>query len=238
MRYSIEAAWEAGQPIKRTTLVDGGARSPLWRQIIADVTGLAMDYIPDAKGAPLGDAILAGLGTGVITDHRVIEDWKLLNDRMHITEDPTEDEKFYYTPGDRGYNVFSVAGLKAGVAVCYDRHFPEHMRILTLGGAHVIFVPTATTVLHADAWEVEARASAIAGGVFVAHANKVGKEGNLEFFGKSLVVAPRGDIIAQASEDKEEVLVADIDLEFIVRTRDQWPFLRDRRPETYGELLT
>jgi len=75
MRYSIEAALEVGQPVKRTTLVDGGASSPLWRQIIADVTGLAMDYIPDAQGAPLGDAILAGLGTGVITDHTVIEDW-------------------------------------------------------------------------------------------------------------------------------------------------------------------
>jgi xylulokinase len=86
MRYSIEAALEVGQPVKRTTLVDGGASSPLWRQIISNVTGLAMDYIPDAKGAPLGDAILAGLGTGVITDHTVIEDW--LGEKVKTEPDP------------------------------------------------------------------------------------------------------------------------------------------------------
>jgi xylulokinase len=88
MRYSIEAAKEAGLPIHRTTLVDGGARSPLWRQIIADVTGLAMDYIPDAKGAPLGDAILAGLGTGVISDHTVIEDW--LGEKVKTEPNPNQ----------------------------------------------------------------------------------------------------------------------------------------------------
>jgi sugar (pentulose or hexulose) kinase len=75
MRYSLEAAWETGIRVGRATLVDGGAKSPLWRQIIADVTGISMNYIPDAQGAPLGDAILAGLGTGVITDHKVIENW-------------------------------------------------------------------------------------------------------------------------------------------------------------------
>ena len=88
MRYSIEAAKEAGLPIHRTTLVDGGARSPLWRQIIADVTCLAMEYIPDAKGAPLGDAILAGLGTGVITDHRIIEDW--LGEKVKTEPNPEQ----------------------------------------------------------------------------------------------------------------------------------------------------
>ncbi len=86
MRYSIEAAKEAGLPIKRATLVDGGAKSGLWRQIIADVTGLAMDYIPDAQGAPLGDAILAGLGTGQIRDHRVIELW--LGEKVKTEPDP------------------------------------------------------------------------------------------------------------------------------------------------------
>ena len=157
---------------------------------------------------------------------------------MHIAEDPTEDEKFYYTPGDRGYAVFSVGGLKIGIAICYDRHFPEHMRILTLKGAEIIFVPTATTALHRDAWEVEARATAVTNNVFVAHANKVGKEGNLSFFGKSLVVNPRGKIIAQASETHEEVLTADVDVSLVKKTREEWPFLRDRRPELYGELVS
>ncbi|MEA1994496.1 MAG: nitrilase-related carbon-nitrogen hydrolase [Euryarchaeota archaeon] len=154
---------------------------------------------------------------------------------MHIAEDPTEDEKFYYTQGDRGYHLFSVAGLTIGIAICYDRHFPENMRILTLRGVEIIFVPTATTALHKAAWEVETRANAIVNGLFVAQANKVGREGEMEFFGNSLVVNPKGRIIAQASE-KEEPLIADIDPTIITETRKEWPFLRDRRPKTYGEL--
>lgn len=155
---------------------------------------------------------------------------------MHIAEDPTEDEKFYYTPGE-GYSVFSLQGLTIGIAICYDRHFPEHMRIVTLKGADIIFVPTATTGLHRTAWEVEARATAIANGVFVAYANKVETEGRLHFFGRSLIVNPKGIITAQASEDKEEVLVADIDVSLVKKAREEWPFLRDRRPEIYTELV-
>ena len=155
---------------------------------------------------------------------------------MHIARDPTEDEKFYYRPGERGFNVFSLEGLRIGVAICYDRHFPEHMRILALKGAQVIFVPAAATGLHRDAWEVEARASAVANGVFLAQVNKVGREGNLEFFGSSLIVGPRGEVTARASGEREEVLMGDIAPALADRTRDEWPFLRDRRPDTYGAL--
>ncbi|MBU7031458.1 MAG: hypothetical protein HXS53_02900 [Theionarchaea archaeon] len=155
---------------------------------------------------------------------------------MHIAEDPTEDEKFYYTPGDRGYAVFSLEGLNIGIAICYDRHFPEHLRILTLKGADIVFVPTATTGLHRDAWEVEAQANAIVNGIFIAHANKVGKEDACLFFGKSIVVNPKGAIIAKASETKEEVLLAEIDVSIISEIRKEWPFLCDRRPDTYKDL--
>jgi len=155
---------------------------------------------------------------------------------MHIAEDPTEDEKFYYTPGDRGYSVFSLEDLKFGIAICYDRHFPEHMRILTLKGADIIFVPTATTGLHREVWRVEARANAIANGIFIAHANKVGREGSSVFFGKSIVVNPRGAIIAEASETEEGLLLAEIDASIIAEIRKEWPFLRDRRPDTYKDL--
>ena len=157
---------------------------------------------------------------------------------MHIAEDPTEDEKFYYTPGDTGYNVFSLEDLTIGIAICYDRHFPEHIRILTLKGVDIIFVPTATTGLHRQTWEVEAQASAIVNGIFIAHANKVGVEGKLEFFGNSIVVNPQGDIIAEASETEEEVILADIDTDLISKVRKEWPFLRDRRPNTYKELTS
>lgn len=155
---------------------------------------------------------------------------------MHIAEDPTEDEKFYYTPGDRGYSVFSLEDLKFGIAICYDRHFPEHMRILTLKGADTVFVPTATTGLHSKAWEVEARANAIFNGIFIAQANKVGREGASDFFGRSIVVNPKGTIIAEASEIQEEVLLTEIDTSIITEIRKEWPFLRDRRPDTYKEL--
>jgi N-carbamoylputrescine amidase len=111
------------------------------------------------------------------------------------------------------------------------------MRILTLKGAQIIFVPTATTGLHKKAWYTEAQASAIVNNVFVAHANKVGREGALTFFGKSIIVNPAGEIIAEASEDKEEVVVADIDVSLIKEMRKEWPFLRDRRPEMYGDLI-
>jgi N-carbamoylputrescine amidase len=157
---------------------------------------------------------------------------------MHIAEDPTEDEKFYYTPGDRGYTVFSLETLKIGITICYDRHFPEQIRILTLKGADIVFVPTATTGLHREAWEVEAQANAIVNGIFIAHANKIGKEGALDFFGKSLIVNPKGTVIAEASETGEEVLVADINASLIAEIRKEWPFLRDRRPNTYDELTT
>ncbi|TRO46408.1 hypothetical protein E2P65_05795 [Candidatus Bathyarchaeota archaeon] len=92
MRYSLEAAWEAGVTINRATLVDGGARSPLWRQIIADVTGVTMSYIPDAQGAPLGDAILAGLGTGAIKDHTVIDQW--IKQKTPTPPNPVDAEKY------------------------------------------------------------------------------------------------------------------------------------------------
>jgi N-carbamoylputrescine amidase len=110
------------------------------------------------------------------------------------------------------------------------------MRILTLKGADTVFVPTATTGLHSKAWEVEARANAIFNGIFIAQANKVGREGASDFFGRSIVVNPKGTIIAEASEIQEEVLLTEIDTSIITEIRKEWPFLRDRRPDTYKEL--
>ncbi len=149
-------------------------------------------------------------------------------------------EKFYFTPGDLGYEVFQTKYAKLGVYICYDRHFPEGARILGLNGAEIVFNPSATVAgLSEYLWELEQPAHAVANGYFVGAINRVGEEKpwNIgEFYGKSYFCNPRGKIVAQASRDKDELLVADLDLDMILEVRKVWQFFRDRRPETYSPL--
>ena len=149
-------------------------------------------------------------------------------------------EKYYFKPGNSGYPVFSTSVGKIGVYICYDRHFPEGARALALNGAEIVFNPSATVAgLSEYLWELEQPAHAVANGYFVGAINRVGNEApwNIgEFYGKSYFCDPRGQIIAQASRDRDEVLVADLDLDEIRNIRDTWQFFRDRRPETYTEL--
>lgn len=151
-------------------------------------------------------------------------------------------EKFYFTPGNLGYPVFETAFGRVGVYICYDRHFPEGARALGLNGAEIVFIPSATTAGHSEyLWELEQPSHAVANGYFVGTINRVGKEGpwNIgEFYGKSYFCNPRGKIIAQASRDKDELVVADLDLAMIQEVRTQWQFYRDRRPELYDVLGT
>jgi len=162
--------------------------------------------------------------------------------KQHIPQiDPGFYEKFYFAPGNLGSLVFETRYAKVGVYICYDRHFPEGARLLGLNGAEIVFNPSATTWGHADhLWELEQPAHAIANGYFMAAINRVGAEApwNVgEFFGKSYFCNPRGEIIAQAGQNKEEVLVADLNLDMIQEVRQYWSFYRDRRPETYGGLV-
>ncbi len=149
-------------------------------------------------------------------------------------------EKFYFTPGNLDYPVFQTKYAKVGVYICYDRHFPEGARILGLNGAEIVFNPSATVAgLSEHLWELEQPAHAVANGYFVGAINRVGKEKPWsigEFYGKSYFCDPRGRIIAQASRDKDEVLVADLDLDMILEVRKTWQFFRDRRPDSYGSL--
>ena len=151
-------------------------------------------------------------------------------------------EKFYFTPGDLGYEVFETKYAKVGVYICYDRHFPEGARILGLNGAEIVFNPSATVAgLSEYLWELEQPAHAVANGYFVGAINRLGKEKpwNIgEFYGKSYFCNPRGKIFAQASRDKDELLVAELDLDMILEVRKVWQFFRDRRPESYGRLTT
>ncbi len=166
--------------------------------------------------------------------------------KMHIPDDPLYYEKFYFTPGDLGFQTHDTKYGKVGALVCWDQWFPEAARLTALSGSQFLFYPTAIGWLPDEdeemnqaqhsAWETIQRAHAIANGVYVVVVNRVGREGKLNFWGQSFVADPFGRIIAKASSDKEEVLVVDCDLDKIEETRQNWPFLRDRRVDFYAPL--
>jgi N-carbamoylputrescine amidase len=178
--------------------------------------------------------------------------------KMHSPDDPLYYEKFYFTPGDLGFKAFDTNLGRVGTLVCWDQWYPEGARLTALQGAQVLFYPTAIgwhpdekeqfgTAQH-DAWQIIQRGHAIANGVYVAVVNRVGYEDGdirgkkapgkgLEFWGASFLADPFGRVVAQASHDKEEILIGEIDPAVIEDTRRNWPFLRDRRIDSYG-LIT
>lgn len=149
-------------------------------------------------------------------------------------------EKFFFKPGNLGYPVFQTRYAKVGVYICYDRHFPDGARCLGLNGAEIVYNPSATTVGQSQyLWKLEQPAHAVANGYFMGCINRVGEEKpwNLgRFYGTSYFVNPRGQIIAEASEFNDELLIAEFDLDMIDEVRSVWQFFRDRRPETYGPI--
>jgi len=150
-------------------------------------------------------------------------------------------EKFYFRPGNLGYPVFDLGFARIGVYICYDRHFPEGARALGLNGAEIVFNPSATVAgLSEHLWKLEQPAHAVANGYFIGAINRVGVEEpwNIgEFYGSSYFCNPRGQIVAQASRDKDEVLTADLALDLIGEVRKTWQFFRDRRPDQYESLV-
>ena len=161
--------------------------------------------------------------------------------KHHIPHTTGFWEKFFFKPGNLGYPVFQTKYAKVGVYICYDRHFPEGARCLGLNGAEIVYNPSATVAgLSQYLWKLEQPAHAVANGYFMGCINRVGEEKpwNLgKFYGSSYFVDPRGQIFAQASEDHDELLVSEFDLDMIDEVRSTWQFYRDRRPETY-DLLT
>jgi beta-ureidopropionase len=158
---------------------------------------------------------------------------------VHITDYTCFHEKGYYTPGDCGAPVYETEFGKIGVAICYDRHFPEYMRALALAGAQVVVIPQAGAI---DEWpdglyEAEMRVAAFQNGYFTALCNRVGKEPKLEFAGESFVCDPGGSVVARAGKGRDETLFCDLDLEMIGRSHARMLFLRDRRPELYQKWL-
>jgi len=171
--------------------------------------------------------------------------------KMHIPDDPCYYEKFYFTPGDLGFRAFDTRAGRIGTLICWDQWYPEGARLTALQGAAVLFYPTAIGwhphekqvhgAAQRDAWRTIQRGHAIANGVYVAVANRVGHEPNeggagIEFWGSSFLCDPFGVVVAEAAADREEILVAEVDLGRIEEVRRNWPFLRDRRIDAYAGL--
>ena len=160
--------------------------------------------------------------------------------KNHIPQVKGVWEKFFFKPGNNDYPIFKTKYADVGVYICYDRHFPEGARCLGLSGAEIVFNPSATVAgLSEYLWKLEQPAHAVANGYYIAAINRVGTEApwNIgEFYGQSYFANPRGEIIAEASRDKDELLVADLDLDMIKEVRDLWQFYRDRRPDSYKQI--
>lgn len=168
--------------------------------------------------------------------------------KMHIPDDPSYYEKFYFTPGDLGYKVWNTKYAKIGVLICWDQWYPEAARITSLMGAEILFFPTAIGWHHLqdeltnseqyNAWQTIQRSHAVANGVHVVSVNRVGLEqdGQMKFWGGSFVSNPFGNLLYKASHDDEEIAVVEIDTAKTDSYRTHWPFLRDRRIDSYGEI--
>jgi len=224
------------------------------------------EEIPGKSTSALGDVarengivIIASLfekrSAGVYHNTAVIinGDGELLGKyrKMHIPDDPLYHEKFYFTPGDLGFQAWPTAHGKIGVCVCWDQWYPEAARLTALRGAEILFYPTAIGwhpsekkqfgAAQYSAWETIQRSHAIANGCYVAAANRVGHEApeggdGIEFWGQSFVAAPSGEIIAKGSVDREEIVMADVEWDRVNEHRTHWPFLRDRRVDAYAGL--
>jgi len=164
--------------------------------------------------------------------------------KVHIPEGPQYLEKYYFTPGNLGYPVFKTAYARIGVGICWDEWFPEVARILGMKGAEIIFYPSAIgsepdrpDYSSQAAWETVIKSHGIANGLFIAALNRVGREGDMTFYGGSFISNPFGDVLARGDNQSDQVVAAELDLHQIREFRDLFHFYRDRRPETYSELL-
>lgn len=166
--------------------------------------------------------------------------------KMHIPDDPLYYEKFYFTPGDLGFTIAETRFARLGVGVCWDQWYPEAARLFSLRGAEILLYPTAIGWIHEEreefgaaqhsSWETSMRGHAIANGLYVGAANRVGTEGGVQFWGASFVADPTGCVIQRAAHEGEEILHVPCDLARLDVVRTHWPFLRDRRIDAYGDI--
>ena len=216
---------------------------------------LALGDVARETGIVIIASIFEKRSAGVYHNTAAIinDDGKLLGKyrKMHIPDDPLYHEKFYFAPGDLGFQAWPTAQGKIGVCVCWDQWYPEAARLTALRGAEILFYPTAIGwhpsekkefgTAQYSAWETIQRSHAIANGCYVAAANRVGHEApeggdGIEFWGQSFIAAPSGEIIAKGSVDQEEIVIADVEWDRVNEHRTHWPFLRDRRVDAYAGL--
>ncbi|MCU0714996.1 MAG: carbon-nitrogen hydrolase [Pirellula sp.] len=221
-----------------------------WAESIPGPTSIAMRDAAKKWGVVVTGSIFERRAHGLYHNTAVVYDTdgtlKGFYRKMHIPDDPLYYEKFYFTPGDTGFTIADTQFGKIGVGVCWDQWYPEAARLFALRGAEILLYPTAIGWLECDkaefgksqheSWETMMRSHAIANGVFVGAANRVGREDSLEFWGGSFVYNPAGVLLHRASHDSEEIVVVECDLGAIDVQRTHWPFLRDRRVDAYGDL--
>ena len=216
------------------------------------VPGPTTDIL-SAKAEELGVVIIASLfekrTTGIYHNTAAVIDadgsYLGMYRKMHIPDDPGYFEKFYFTPGDLGYKVFETKYAKVGVLICWDQWFPEAARLTAMKGAEILFYPTAigwhqdqdgkTNAEQLEAWKTIQKSHSVANGIPVVSVNRVGKEGEMQFWGNSFVTNSFGKIIYQADEN-EETIIASINLDESDEKRTHWPFFRDRRIDSYSEI--
>jgi N-carbamoylputrescine amidase len=224
------------------------AQTPNWYDAAEPVPGPTTNLLAEYARkhnmvliVPLYEREMAGVyyNTAAVID----ADGKYLGKyrKNHIPQTHGFWEKYYFKPGNLGYPTFATQYGRIGVYICYDRHFPEGARLLGLAGAEVVFNPSATVAgLSQYLWKLEQPAHAVANGYFIGAINRVGTEApwNIgRFYGSSYFVDPRGNFLATGSEDKDELVTADLNLDLIEEVRRVWQFYRDRRPETYGDMV-
>lgn len=202
-------------------------------------------------GIVLVSSLFEQRGPGLFHNTAVVHDadGRMLGSyrKSHIPQDPGFEEKFYFTPGDSGWPVWETKFGRIGVLICWDQWYPEAARLMALGGAELLLYPTAIGWLPAEkptlgdaqhcAWETVQRGHAVANGCFVAAVNRTGSEGDTEFWGRSFVANPYGEIVAKASTENPEILFHEVDFADVEAFRRIWPFFRDRRIDAYGEIV-
>lgn len=252
---NIEAAADGGArvvcfPELSTSIYFPYELDSAWQRLAEPVPGPATDRVAAAARAagvyvvfPMYERVREGelYNSAVVVgpDGQLLGTYRKNSIPVAHSDEMDGFEKYYFRPGNLGYPIFETDfGLRIGIVICYERHFPEGPRILTLGGADILFVPTATCARQ-HLWELELRAHAAANMIWVGGVNRVGKDaggGPATFFGSSLFCDPEGAVVASGSGDAEEIVFADIDTSVNQRLRETYGWWRDRRPELYSAI--
>jgi len=157
--------------------------------------------------------------------------------KIHVPQIPLWEERYYFSSGDHGFPVFSTKFGPIGVQICWDNFFPEGSRILALKGAKIIFSPTAAAFASQRKWETVISGNSVANGIYIFRVNRVGSEAKQDFYGRSFCISPEGELMDKPTGMKDSIALVEIDLRNIDKARKEWPFLRDRRPDNYKEIL-